>query len=191
MKKVFFVALVAVAAIMSSCGSGTTPAAGPRQRDPVSEFIREARRSAPENALLGVGSSNHSNRNAARTAAEARARADIARQSEAVVKNMVNDYTASSEAEPQALLQFTESVIQTLAQQTQRGAVIIDEDVINGETIVVVILTSESMRNGLLSASQSASALAPHMGAGQWALDRMDAALANQNGLEPVVRRQD
>ena len=193
MKKVFFVALVAAATIMASCGSGTAPVAvAPgRQQDPVSLFIRDARRSAPENALLGIGSSNHNNRSLARQAAEARARADIARQVESVVKSMINDYTAGSEAETNALLQFTESVTQVLAQQTQRGAVIHDEDVINGETIVVVILTSDAMRNGVMSASQSAAALAPHMGAAQWALDRMDNALATQNGLEPVVRRQD
>jgi len=183
MRKVFFAAFVAVVVLFAtSCAS--VP-------DPVSEFIRDARRNAPENALLGIGSSTHSNRSLARNAAEARARAEVARQVEAVVSNMMTDYTAGSEAEQRALLQFTENVTRTLAQQTQRGAAIADEAAINGEQIVVVILTSDALKNGIMSASQSAAALAPHMGSAQWALERMDNALATQNGLEPVVRRND
>jgi hypothetical protein len=158
---------------------------------PVSDFIREVRRGAPENAMLGIGTSNHSNRGLARTTAEARARAEIARQVEVVVRNMINDYTAGSEAEQQALMQFTETVTQTLAQQTQRGAIVRDENLIGGEQITVVMLTRDAMSNELMSASQSAAALAPHMGSAQWALERMDNALATQNGLEPVVRSHD
>jgi len=185
MKKVICAAFAAaVVLFVASCAST-------QQNDPVSQFIRNARRSAPENALIGIGSSTHSNRSLATTAAETRARAEIARQVEAVVTNMITDYTAGSEAEQRALLQFTENITRTLAQQTQRGAIIHDQETINGEQIVVVILTTEALRNGVMSASQSAAALAPHMGSAQWALERMDSALATQNGIQPTVRSND
>ena len=177
---------------------GSRPQAAPQpspqpapQADPVSEFIRAVRRTTPENALIGIGSSSHSNHRLAISAAESRARLEIARQVEAVVTSMISDYAAGSEAAPQALRQFTESVTRTLAQQTQRGAVIADFNRINGEQIVIVTLPIESLRDGLMSASQSAAALAPHMGSAQWALERMNDALAMQNRLEPVVRRND
>jgi len=192
MKRTVVVAalVAAVAIVATSCGS--SPAQAPAQdNDPVSQFIREVRRGAPENALLGIGTSSHSNRGLARTTAETRARAEIARQVEVVVKNMITDYTAGSEADQNALLSFQENVTRTLSQQTQSGAIIRDETSINGEQIVIVMLTTDALRNGVMGASQTAAALAPHMGSAQWALDRMDQALSQQNALPPVLRNND
>jgi len=184
------VALVAMVALaVTACN--TSPAAAASASDPVSDFIREARRGAPENALLGIGTSNHSNRGLARTTAETRARAEIARQVDVVVRNMITDYIAGSEAEPQALLTFQESVTQTLAESQLRGAVIRDELNVNGEQITIVMLSSSNVANEIMSASQSAAALAPHMGAAMWALDRMDRALSEQNLAPYVIRSHD
>jgi len=188
MKMTFVAAAMIAAVALAACG--TAPAAAPAA-DPVGDFIREVRRGAPENALLGIGTSNHTNRGLARTTAETRARAEIARQVEVVVTNMIVDYTAGSEAEMQALLSFQENVTRTLAEQTQRGAVIRDETRIGGEQVTIVMITSDSLRQGLLGASQSAHALAPHMGSAQWALERMDQALNDHNDLPPVLRGTD
>ena len=192
MKRTIAVAAIvaAVAIAATSCVSGPAPAAGP-VNDPVSDFIREVRRGAPENALLGIGTSNHTNRGLARTTAETRARAEIARQVEVVINNMILDYTAGSEAQQAALLSFQQNVTSSLAQQTQRGAIIQDETNIGGEQIVIVVLTTDALKNGVMGASQSAAALAPHMGNAMWALDRMDQALSQQNALPPVVRNAD
>ena len=192
MKRTIVVAalVAAVAIVATSCVSGPAPAPA-QDNDPVSQFIREVRRGAPENALLGIGTSSHSNRGLARTTAETRARAEIARQVEVVVKNMITDYTAGSEADQNALLSFQENVTRTLSQQTQSGAIIRDETNINGEQIVIVMLTTDALRNGVMGASQTAAALAPHMGSAQWALDRMDQALSQQNALPPVLRNND
>jgi hypothetical protein len=190
MKRGLLAALAAtVAFAAASCG--TAPATQAPQTDPVSDFIREVRRGAPENALLGIGASNHSNRSLARSSAEARARAEIARQVEVVVENMITVYVAGSEADQNAVLSFQEDITRTLTQQTQRGAIIRDEVFINGEQVMIVMLTSDALRDGIMTGSQAAAALAPHMGSAQWALERMDQALATQNGLEPTVRRQD
>jgi len=193
MKKISAVLAIAVVVTLAFAACATAPAAPP-QPDPVSEFIREVRRGTPENAILGIGTSTHANRGLARTTAETRARAEIARQVDVSVRNMILDYTAGSEAEMQALLQFTESVTQTLTQHAQRGAVIRDENFINGEQITVVMLSEDSLRQGLLNASQSAAALAPHMGNAMWALDRMNEALGTINAAEtanPTLRNFD
>jgi len=192
MKRITVVLAVAVAATLGFVACGSAPAQP--QPDPVSEFIREVRRGTPENAILGIGTSTHANRGLARTTAETRARAEIARQVDVTVRNMIMDYTAGSEAEMQALLQFTESVTQTLTQHAQRGAIIRDENFINGEQITVVMLSEDSLRQGLLNASQSAAALAPHMGNAMWALDRMNEALGVMNAAEtanPTLRNFD
>jgi hypothetical protein len=174
MKKRFVLIAIVMVIALAFSACRTTP-------DPVSDFIREARVRSPENALLGIGTSNHSNRGLARSTAETRARAEIARQVETMVSNMIIDYTGGSEAEQRALLSFQENVTRTLTQQTQRGAIIRDETNINGEQITIVMLTADSLRNELMSAIQSAAALAPHMGSAMWALERMDAEIEAAN----------
>jgi len=177
---------VAAAAVAVSCGSAPAPTG-----DPVSDFISETRRNAPENALLGIGTSTHSNRAMARNVAEIRARAEIARQLDVVVRNMVTDYMAGSEAEPEALLSFQESVTQTLAESQLRGAIIFNERSINGEQVTIVMLTSDNIAAEIMSAHQSAAALAPHANAAMWGVDRMERALSEQNALPPVMRDHD
>jgi len=188
MKRTFVTVALVAAVVLIAASCASQPIA---PTDPVSEFIREVRRTAPENALLGIGTSTHSNRTLARTTAEVRARAEIARQVDVMVRNMTNDYIVGSEAEPQAMLQFSETVTQALSQHAQQGAIIRDEIFFNGEQITIVMFTGDAFRNGLMNASQSAAALAPHMGAGLWALERMDQALTQQNALDPVLRNYD
>jgi len=188
MKRTVVVAalVAAVAIVATSCGSSPAQATN----DPVSQFIREARRSAPEGAILGIGTSNLPNMAIARSTAEARARAEIARQVEVVVTNMIEVVTIASEAERDALLSYQSDTTRTLANQTQQGATIFDENVINGNQITIVILTVDALRNGIMGANESMSKLSPHAGAAFFSLDRMDAELAKQNALPPVVRDQ-
>ncbi|MCL2557097.1 MAG: hypothetical protein FWE09_01315 [Treponema sp.] len=188
MRKLPIILALAVASAFMAVSCGTS---GPAQDDPVSRFIRETRQRSPENALLGIGTSVHSNRAMARNIAEARARAEIVRQLDVVVRNMVTDYMAGSEAEQRALLSFQESITQTLASSQLRGAVIQDELMINGEQITIVILSTDNIANEIMTASQSAAALAPHMANAQWALDRMNQALTDQNSQPPVLRNHD
>ena len=195
MKRIFAaIAVAALTAITSTSCLSPPPAQPLAQQDPISDFIREARRGTPENALLGIGTSNHSNRGMARTVAETRARAELVRQLNVLVRNMVTDYMAGSEAEPQALLSFQESVTQTLAASQLRGAVVRDEINVGGEQVIVVMLARDHVAGEIAAASQAAAALAPHMGAAAWALERMDSALSAQNRIEeanPTLRNHD
>jgi len=184
-----FLGMVVLAAIIAtSCGSA--PPAVPAM-DPVSEFIRETRRTTPEDALLGIGTSNHSNRAMARTVAETRARAEIVRQLNVMVSNMVTDYMAGSEADQAAMLSFQESITQTLARSQLRGAVIRDEINIENEQVTIVMLASSNVATEIMEANQAAAALAPHMANAMWALDRMDRALADQTQAPYVIRNHD
>jgi succinylglutamate desuccinylase len=45
-----------------------------------------------------------------------------------MVRNMVRDYTASSEVDPQAALAFQENITVTLSQSDLKGAVIVNEE---------------------------------------------------------------
>jgi len=195
MKRTFIVlALVAsMALVATSCGT-TAPAAAPvaDAGDPIGDFIWEVRRDAPENALVGVGVASHTNRALATSTGQARALADLARQLNVMVTNMITDYIAGSEADQSAMLAFQESVTQTLAREQIRGATPGRERMFPGNQLVVtMVLAPNSAANNIQSASASAAALAPHMGAAMWALDRMDNALAQQNMAPPVVRDYD
>jgi len=199
-KTVVVIALVAMVGLFAtSCVS--PPAAHPPRHaaapapqhatDPISDFIREVRRGTPENAMLGIGTSNHSNRGLARTTAETRARAEIARQLDVIVRNMVTDYMAGSEAEPTALLSFQESITQALAQSRLLGAVIRDEINVRGEQVVVVMLSSSNVANEIMEANRAAAALLPHMAGSNLALDRLGEALTELNAADPVARNHD
>jgi len=193
MKRMFVALAVAASVALIATSCGTAPAAGPAAvaGDPVGDFISEARRNSNENALLGIGTARHSNRALATQTASARALADLARQLNVVVSNMITDYIAGSEADPSAMLAFQESVTQTLARERLVGARPIAERMIDGEMVVIIELAPDNAATNIMSASQAATALAPHMGAALWALDRMDDALAQQNREPPVVRGYD
>jgi len=127
----------------------------------------------------------------ARSTAEARGRAEITRQLNVVVSNMVIDYMAGSEADQAALLSFQESITQTLAHSLLRGATVRDEINVNGEQVTVVMLSSANVANEIMEANRAAAALAPHMANAQWALERMGRALEAQNMAPPVLRDHD
>ncbi|MCL2519801.1 MAG: hypothetical protein FWE37_02175 [Spirochaetaceae bacterium] len=185
-KKILVLALIAV--VITGCVS-TDSSARTSSGDPISDFVSQSRRNAPEGAIMGVGIARigTAGRQQAMTISETRGRAEIARQVEVVVTNMITDFVQSSEANPAAALSFQESVTRTLSQQTQRGARIYDQRTFGDEVVTVVILSVADLRREVASASQSAAALAPHMANAQWALERMDQALANINAQPPVL----
>jgi hypothetical protein len=101
-------------------------------------IVRNARRNAPEDVLIGVGSARMPTQNESKIMAETRARAEIARAISSVVENMVRDYQAGSELDHSEALAFQEDITVALASSTLQGAVIVDEDWINGTYYVVM-----------------------------------------------------
>jgi len=191
-KRVFLVALAtAVVFIVASCAtapaSGSTFVQAQPTVDPASEFAGNARRTAPEGAIVGIGSASHANEGLARASAEARARAEVTRQIDSVTRTMINDVIIGSEQEP-AVIQFTESVTQTLAARRLQGALIVDEARFGNRQLMVVRISRGDIETEIRSAAQAHAALAPHVNAGLWSIDRMDEALRENNMAPPVVR---
>jgi hypothetical protein len=101
---------------------------GCRSKPPTSDGMpseaANARRNAPEDVIVGIGNARMGTAYQSRNIAQTRARAEISNAMNSMVKNMVRDYTASSEVDPQAALAFQENITVTLSKSDLRGAVV-------------------------------------------------------------------
>ncbi|MDR1230662.1 MAG: hypothetical protein LBK61_04585, partial [Spirochaetaceae bacterium] len=101
MKKSFVLGAAAVALLLLAGCAGVPGASGSMGRglSGVPGFVNEAYLNASEDVLIGIGTykigNDMSKMGTGKTFAETRARADIARQLDSIVRNMVNDYTAT------------------------------------------------------------------------------------------------
>jgi hypothetical protein len=86
--------------------------------------VANARRNAPEDVLVGIGSAKLGLKSQTRIIAANRARQEIATSMSSMVKSMIRDYTASSEVDPQAALAFQENITVTLSKADLSGATI-------------------------------------------------------------------
>jgi hypothetical protein len=196
MRTVFFVVLTAGLALsLVGCGtSGGSVAAEPYQYTPpvlgnVPQFVNDAYQNASEDVLIGVGTyklgNDMSKMNTAMTFAQTRARADITRQLQSIMKDMVTDYTATSELDPDAALSFQENITQALAKAELRGARIVKSDTLNG-LLWVVMEYSKSAAASDYSAAASAAKLAVPAAAAFDAMSRMENAFDKAAGGGPV-----
>jgi hypothetical protein len=171
-----------------SCGTiGTTRSSGKGIKG-VPVFVNEAYLNASEDVLVGIGSykigDDMSRLSQGKTIAETRARADIARQLQTIVKNMVTDYTATSELDPKAQVAFQESITQSLAKADLRGSRTIKMDTADG-VLWVVMEYSKSLASKDFNAAASAAKLAVPKAAAFNALSRMDSAFDKESGGGP------
>lgn len=95
---------------------------------PVPQFVEDAYRKAPEDALIGVGTAKMPTLNMSRTIAAARARAAISRQ----LTDMI--------PEPA----FQETINETLSQSKLQGVSIIDENIDDAGIYWVVVMLSRA-----------------------------------------------
>jgi hypothetical protein len=146
----------------------------------IPEIVRNAIRNAPEDSLVAIGVSSHSNINLARQAALGRARADLTAQLGIFVRYMFGDFVAGSEAERQALIQYTEAITHQLAQAELRGASSVDEDMIGGNYWVVMMLNRNHVNDNVMGGHEATVALSPHFAQYAFALDRMGEAFREQ-----------
>jgi len=119
MRKIIgMIALLCLLLAFSSCASKPPASSGMPQE------AANARRNAPEDVLVGIGNAKMGTVAQSRNIAATRARAEISNSMDSLVKNMVRDYTASSEVDPSAALAFQESITVTLSKSDLRGALI-------------------------------------------------------------------
>jgi hypothetical protein len=199
MKKVLGFVLTASLAFgaLAACasgGGGTTAAAAAAQErkvpSSVPEFVKAALRSVPEDALVGVGTAKLASTSQSMTVAQTRARADISRQISTIIKDMVNDYTASSEVDTSAAIGFQETVTQALSKSTLSGAGVAAIDTApDGSFWAVVQMSKSDVGKEINQQANAAKLNAPKMAAFD-AQARMDKAFDKISGAEVQVVSQ-
>jgi hypothetical protein len=150
------------------------------QAQQVPRFVKNAVKKAPKNALVGVGNANLATLNMSRTVAATRARADISRQLNAVIKEMHLDYTAAG-VDSNTVVTFQESISVTLSQSRLEGAQVFAEGKDGNDNYwVVVILKKTDTVQEVNQAVSAAKQEVPKMNSfllSQDAESRMDRAL--------------
>jgi len=159
MKKIFGVVLLLCAAlVIFGCASKPPASSG------MPYNIANARRNAPEDVLVGIGNAKMGTVAQSRNIAATRARAEISNSLDSMVKNMVRDYTASSEVDPQAAIAFQENITVTLSKSDLSGAVIMNEEPDkSGEWWVVMYLSKANVVKEITQAQAAARLAVPAM----------------------------
>jgi hypothetical protein len=196
MKKIFWLVLASAFALQAIGCAGSPPAQTPVQ-SPVADlpgipqFVNDAYLNASEDVLIGIGTykigNDASKMGSAMTFSQTRARADLARQLQSIIKNMVLDYTAQSELDPSAAISFQENITQALAKADLRGAKVIQSQTQDGLLWVVMEYSKSAAANDY-SAAAAAAKLAVPAAAAFDALSRMETAFdkAAAGGPSPV-----
>jgi hypothetical protein len=193
MKKFCFLVL-AVGLAFSVIGCATTGAA-PAERSTapslggVPDFVNAAYRNASEDVLIGIGTykigNDMSRMGAGMTFAQTRARVDIARQLQSIVKNMVTDHFATSELDPSAQSSFQENITQALAKAELKGAKVVESNTQDGVLWVVMEYSKSAAASDFDAAAATAKLAVPAAVAFD-ALSRMDNAFDKAAGGGPV-----
>ena len=159
MKKIIGV-LFTVCLVFAFAGCKSTPPSSAG----IPPTIANARRNAPEDVLVGIGDAKLNTVALSRSIAATRARAEISNSMDSMVKNMIRDYTAASEVDPNAAISFQEIMIANLSKSNLTGAVITDEvPDNNGEWWVVVQLSKENVAKEISQAQAAARLAVPAM----------------------------
>jgi hypothetical protein len=123
-----------------------------------------ARRNAPEDVLVGIGNAKLGTVYQSRNLAATRARTELANGMNVIVKNMVRDYTASSEVDPNAALSFQENITVTLSKADLSGAVIMfDEQDKDEQWWTVMYLSKANVAREISQAQAQARLAVPAM----------------------------
>jgi hypothetical protein len=159
MKKFFVVILSLCAAlILFGCASKPPASSGMPTR------VANARRDAPEDVIVGIGNAKMGTVAQSRNIAATRARAEISNIMDSIVKNMVRDYTATSEVDRQAAVAFQENITVTLSKADLSGAVIwFEETDKDGQYWCVMHLGKADIVKEISQAQASARLAVPAM----------------------------
>ena len=159
MKKIIGI-IVVLCLLLAFFGCASKPPASSGM--PVN--IANARRNAPEDVLVGIGNAKMGTVAQSRNIAATRARAEISNSMDSMVKNMVRDYTASSEVDPDARLAFQENITVTLSKSNLSGAVIqFEEPDDDGQWWTVMHLSKANVVREISQAQAAARLAVPAM----------------------------
>jgi len=158
-KIVGLVFALCVMSAFSACATKKPPASGGMPYN-----IANARRNAPADVIVGIGNAKAATVAQSRNIAQTRARVEISNALDSMVKNMVRDYTASSEVDPQAAIAFQENITVTLSKSNLSGAVIINEEPdSDGQWWCVMHLSKANVVKEITQAQAAAKLAVPAM----------------------------
>lgn len=195
MKKIYCIIAVLLTAVvlMASCASsGGSSASSASSSKPVErkvpgsfpQFVKDAIINSPEDVLVGIGTAKLASQSQSLTVATTRARAEISRQMDTVIQDMIRDYTASSEVDPTAALAFQENITVALSKSRLTGSKVVEADYdANGACWVVVHLGKSSLVEEINQA-QAAAKLAVPAAASFRAEEHMNNAFNGVNSQE-------
>ena len=187
MKKAFL-SLMTLTLVILIAGCASKPSnADPASVSGLPDIVTNARKNAPPDTLVGIGSARLASQSQSKTIAETRAKAEIARVLETLVQEEIRDYLASSEVDPPSAMAFQESITVTLTNSRLTGVVVADEDWVNGTYYVVVHLSASNAVQEISQAQAAARLAVPAMAAFN-AEARMQAAIERENARELSVR---
>lgn len=149
------------------------------------QFVRNAERSvAGQDVIVGTGNAKMATLHLSREAAQARARADISRKMSSTVRASQRDYTAASEVDPSAIVQYFETFARILSDATLVGTVVIEDDMdTDGNYWVVMTLGKDRIVNEINQAAAAAKLAVPAMQAYN-AEERMDEMFDRMRSME-------
>jgi hypothetical protein len=191
MKKILLF-FVGCALSLSSCASSpdaptNTTDDGRAVKGGMPQFIRTAIKSAPTDVLVGVGSAKigAAGLGQARTIATARARAEISRQLNTIVRDSLTDFTASSEVNPQDAVSYQESITMTLSKSDLSGSSVIEQDQDGDNNYWVVVTLGKTSVAREINQAQAAARLTVPKAQSLDAAARMDKAF-DKIAAEPI-----
>ena len=166
MKKTLFIAICLMTALLMSCASGKSAAntSGRQMNSRIPQSIRDAAMNVPEDALIGVGTARMASLNKSRTISATRARAELSRQMDTIVRDMVRDYMAGSEIDHSASLSFQENITITLSQSRLQGSsIVVEDEDKDGNYWTAVMLSKNNAVNEINQAVSAAKLRVPAM----------------------------
>ena len=124
--------------------------------------------------------------NQSRTISSTRARAELSRQMETIIQDMVRDYTEGSEIDHSAALSFQENITVALSKAMLQGASIVNEDIDEaGNYWTIVMLNKSGVVQEINQAAAAAKLAVPAMASFN-AEERMNQAFDRYVGTAEV-----
>ena len=168
----------------TTTGAPATSAKERKVGGSVPQFVKDALKKAPEDALVGIGTAKLATLSLSRTTATTRARAEISRQLNTMIQDMVRDYSAGSEVDPKAAIAFQENMTVALSKSTLTGSVPVEEDYDDSGNYWVVVMLSKANTVNEINQAQAAAKLAVPALTSFYAEERMNDAFDRAYDLE-------
>jgi hypothetical protein len=168
MKKIIFTitCLIAILMVMSCASTGGNRTTDQERRvdGRIPAEVRDVIRNSPENVLVGVGTARMATLGQSRTISATRARAEISRQIETIIMDMVRDYVAGSEIDHSSVVAFQENITVALSRSRLQGATIVDEiEDVRGNYWTIVMMNRSSTGSEANQAVAAARLAVPAM----------------------------